>query len=151
MENLILLPADEARLRLEKVQKQLAGLCDAVIVTDNANTYYFTGRVFSGWAYIPAKGDPVWFVRRPVDLDGERVVYVRKPEEIASWLEANGMPLPGCIGMELDIISYAQATRLRKVFAGAEICDCTNAIRQARSVKTEMEIEMVRRSGVKHT
>ena len=39
MENLILLPADEARLRLEKVQKQLAGLCDAVIVTDNANTY----------------------------------------------------------------------------------------------------------------
>ena len=48
--NLILLPADEARLRLEKVQKQLAGLCDAVIVTDNANTYYFTGRVFSGWA-----------------------------------------------------------------------------------------------------
>ena len=61
------------------------------------------------------------------------------------------MPLPGCIGMELDIISYAQATRLRKVFAGSEICDCTNAIRQARSVKTEMEIEMVRRSGVKHT
>ena len=151
MENLILLPADEARLRSEKVQKQLAGLCDAVIVTDNANTYYFTGRVFSGWAYIPAQGDPVWFVRRPVDLDGERVVYVRKPEEITSWLEANGMPLPGCIGMELDIISYAQATRLRKVFAGAEICDCTNAIRQARSVKTEMEIEMVRRSGGKHT
>lgn len=94
MENLILLPADEARLRLEKVQKQLAGLCDAVIVTDNANTYYFTGRVFSGWAYIPAQGDPVWFVRRPVDLDGERVVYVRKPEEIAHGLRPTACRFP---------------------------------------------------------
>ena len=76
------------------MQKQLAGLCDAVIVTDNANTYYFTGRVFSGWAYIPAQGDPVWFVRRPVDLDGERVVYVRKPEEIAHGLRPTACRFP---------------------------------------------------------
>ena len=132
MENLILLTADEARLRREKVQKQLAGLCDAAIVTDNANIYYLSGRVFAGWAYIPAEGEPVWFVRRPVDMQGEKVVYIRKPEEIPAWLESNGMTFPATLGLELDIIPYTQAERLRKAFPGATVVESTGALRQAR-------------------
>lgn len=151
MENLILLTADEARLRREKVQKQLAGLCDAAIVTDNANIYYLSGRVFAGWAYLPAEGEPVWFVRRPVDMHGERVVYVRKPEEIPAWLESNGIALPATLGLELDIITYTQAERLRKAFPGVTVVESTGALRQARSVKTADEIEKIRLSGLKQT
>ena len=151
MENLILLTADEARLRREKVQKQLAGLCDAARVTDNANIYYLSGRVLAGWAYLPAEGELVWFVRRPVDMHGENVVYIRKPEEIPAWLESNGMPLPATLGLELDIIPYTQAERLRKAFPGATVVESTGALRQARSVKTADEIEKIRLSGLKQT
>lgn len=151
MENLVLLTPDEARIRREKVQKQLAGLCDAVIVTDNANIYYLSGRVFSGWAYIPAEGETVWFVKRPVEMQGENVVYIRKPEEIPAWLESNGMTLPQRLGLELDIITYTLATRLGNVFPDAAVVDATGAFRQARSVKTDAEIEKIRLSGLKQT
>lgn len=148
MENLMLLPPEEALLRLHKVQESMAGLCDGIIVTDNADIYYLTGRVFAGWAYIPSVGAPRWFVRRPVHLHGDDVVMVRKPEEIASHLAPEERPK--IVGLELDIISYTQAERLKKIFDGAEVIDATALLRQVRSVKTAFEIDMIRRSGVKH-
>ena len=151
MEQLVLLPADEAQRRITKIQKAIAGVCDAVLLTDNADLYYLTGRVYAGWAYVPAEGDPTWFVRRPVEMEGRGVVAVRKPEEIPAHLDALGLPEPAALGLELDIIPYTQAERLQKAFSRSKLVNSTPAIRQARSVKTDFEVALIRQSGVKHT
>ena len=73
----------ELRLRWEKLQSKMKDeAAQGLLITSNVNLYYVSGRVFSGYAYLPAEGDPLFFVRRPVGLSGQGVVYVRKPEEI---------------------------------------------------------------------
>lgn len=155
MENLILLPPQEVLLRIVRLRGAAvaAGRTGALLIADNAMLYYLTGRVYSGWAFIPVDENvnPVWFVRRPVELTGKDVVEVRKPEEIPSRLEALGISLPEAVGLEMDALPYSTITRLQAVFPGAESYTASPIVAAARSVKTPLEISMMERSGVIHT
>lgn len=126
-----------------------AGL-DAILACDFATVYYLAGRVFDGFVYIPADADPVWFVKRPVHLAGDRVCHIRKPEDIPSALEGLGAGLPVRLGLEMDLCSYSLVERLKGAFPGAEALNASPALRAARSVKTEEELAQVRLSGAKH-
>ncbi len=121
---------------------------DAVLIGDNANLFYICGRVICGYVYIDASGSITFFVRRPSNLCGEGVVFIRKPEDIAGHLAS---AMPQNIGLEMGNESYATIERLKKVFVGATFGDSSDVLRRARSVKTPLEIEMMERSGQKHT
>lgn len=150
-EPLMLLPREEASLRIDRLHKAMAGAgIDGLLVADNADIFYLTGRVYAGFAYIPAGTAPLWFVRRPVELEGDGVVYIRKPEDMASHIVAAGLAMPRRLGLELDILSFNQAERLRSVFPGAECVDTTPMMRAMRAVKTDFEVEQMRLSGLKH-
>lgn len=155
MENLILLPPQEVLLRIGRLRGAAvaAGRTGALLIADNAMLYYLTGRVYSGWAFIPVDENvnPVWFVRRPVELTGKDVMEVRKPEEIPSRLEALGISLPEAVGLEMDALPYSTITRLQAVFPAAESYTVSPIVASARSVKTPLEISMMERSGVIHT
>ncbi len=145
---LILLSHDEAGRRLARIRSLMerAGM-RGMLVSDNANKYYLTGRVFAGYVYIPISGEAIYFVRRPVELDGDGVVYIRKPEEITLSI---GLGMPETIGLELDTAPYSLIKRLRLIFPGSEIANASALLRNARSIKTDAEIDMIRRSGIKH-
>jgi Xaa-Pro aminopeptidase len=151
MENLLLLPDGELDLRISKLRKA-AGHTGAFLLADNAVMYYLTGRVFSGWAYIPTAEDqtPLWFVRRPVGLKGEGVIEVRKPEEIPGHLAALGRQLPEEIGLEMNVLSYSTITRFQAVFPDAKPFNASGSLAVARAVKTDYEISLMERSGVLH-
>lgn len=147
----MLLPREEASLRIDRLHKAMAGAgIDGLLVADNADIFYLTGRVYAGFAYIPAGMAPLWFVRRPVELEGDGVVYIRKPEDMASHIVAAGLAMSRRLGLELDILSFNQAERLRSVFPGAECVDTTPMMRAMRAVKTDFEVEQMRLSGLKH-
>lgn len=147
----MLLPREEASLRIDRLHKAMAGAgIDGLLVADNADIFYLTGRVYAGFAYIPAGMAPLWFVRRPVELEGDGEVYIRKPEDMASHIVAAGLAMPRRLGLELDILSFNQAERLRSVFPGAECVDTTPMMRAMRAVKTDFEVEQMRLSGLKH-
>ena len=76
MEQLVMLSAGEAAVRRDRLQvlMQDCGMA-GMLVSDNANLFYLCGRVFAGFAYVPAQGDVLWFVRRPVDLGGSGVFW----------------------------------------------------------------------------
>lgn len=146
---LILWADDEYRLRLEHIRRQMSkASIDAILLSDNANIYYLTGRVYAGYAYIPLKGMPIFFIRRPVELEGDGIVYIRKPEEIT---ESIGMSAPSSIGLELDVLSYSTVTRLVKIFPGAELKNASSVMREVRAVKPPHALEMLRESGAKQT
>lgn len=145
---LVLLEHEEAGRRIAKVRAGMEQTSTpAILVTDNANKYYLTGRVFAGMIYLPLKGIPVYFVRRPVELEGDGVVYIRKPEEITATI---GLNMPESIGLELEIMPYAMVKRLEGVFIGSQIVNASSILRHARACKTAVEIDMIRRSGIKH-
>lgn len=146
--HLLLLTPEEQQMRIDRVRVRMAAdQLPAMLISDNANKYYLTGRVYAGYIYLPLEGPVIYFVRRPVELEGDGVVYIRKPEEIGQTV---GLNVPEAIGLELDVLPYSTAMRLKSVFQQSELKNASAVMRQARAVKTAGEIEMIRRSGVKH-
>lgn len=146
MDPIVLLTDTEFRLRVEKLQKQLAlAEADAMLIVDNATLYYLTGRVFAGYVFLPVSGDPLFFVRRPLGLEGSGVVYIHKPEQIAPHLDRS----PVTLALEFDVQSFSSIERLKAAFGGVKAINASPMIRQARACKTPGEIDLIRRSGQK--
>ena len=59
--------------------------------------------------------------------------------------------MPAKLMLEGDELSYTEYTRLAACFPETTVVNGTPLIRKARSVKTNIEIEMFRRSGIAHT
>ena len=147
MTPLILLDSQEHSLRIGKIRDALAYTgAKAILINDNANIFYITGRVFAGQIYIPLTGPVIFFIRRPVGLSGDGVVYVRKPEQIA---ETIGLNMPEAIALELDITAYSTVQRLAAIFPGSQIVNGSPVMRMARSVKTAAELALMKISGEK--
>lgn len=151
MEQLLLLAPSEARKRIDALQALMRreGM-DAVLVSDNANLLALCGRVYAGYAWIPAEGEPVWFVRRPVELGGDNVVYIHKPENIPAYLSEASLKTGDTIGLEYDITAYSAVLRLMGLFPDSKRVNASGILRQWRSVKTPVQAELMRQSGVKH-
>ena len=143
----------ELKLRRDKIRALMVqqGI-DAALITCNVNLIYTYGRVVSGYLYLPLNAPERLFIKRPNDIEGEHIHPIRKPEQITELLKECGLPLPAKLMLEGDELSFTEYNRLAACFPETEVVPCGTAlIRQARSVKTPIEIEMFRRSGAAHT
>lgn len=141
----------EALVRYNKIFKALqASDADALLINTNVNIYYTAGLIFSGYIYLDKSGNLFYFVKRPVGLQGELVVYIRKPEEIPALLQEADVPMPKRIALELDYTSYSDITRIAHVFKDAEITNGSTIMRNVRATKTPYEIEKIRISATRH-
>ena len=143
----------ELKLRRDKIRVLMVqqGI-DAALITCNVNLIYTYGRVVSGYLYLPLNAPARLFIKRPNDIEGEHIHPIRKPEQITELLKECGLPLPAKLMLEGDELSFTEYNRLAACFPETEVVPCGTAlVRQARSVKTPIEIEMFRRSGAAHT
>ena len=142
----------ELKLRRDKIRALMApqGI-DAALITCNVNLIYTFGRVVSGYLYLPLHAPAHLFVKRPNDVGGELVHPIRKPEQLPELLTQCGLPLPAKLMLEGDELPFTEYNRLAACFPGVEVVSCgTTLIRQARSIKTDLELELFRRSAVAH-
>lgn len=124
---------------------------DAALITCNVNLLYTYGRVVSGYLYLPLHAPARLFIKRPNNMIGEHVRPIRKPEQLPELLDECGLSIPSRLMLEGDELAFTEYNRLAACFPKTEVVPCgTSLIRQARSIKTDMEIEMFRRSGVAH-
>lgn len=146
-EKLQLLPAGEFAERLGKVTGAMAeaGL-DGVLVSDNANLFYLTGRIFCGYIYISRDGSVSYFLRRPSVLEGDNVHRIRKPEDMADIL-GDSVNSALTVGFTVDDTPYSTIMRLAKAIGSPAIANGSAVLRRARSVKTAMEIQLIAQSG----
>ncbi len=141
----------ELSLRWQKIAEAMQqSQADALLVSSNVNLYYTAGRVFSGYIYIAKEQNPLFFVRRPLGLTGDDVVYIRKPEQIADEIVARGGELPKRLMVESEIMPYAEFQRIQKIFQPEEVLNGSALFRQVRTIKTPYEQDLLRESGMKH-
>lgn len=142
----------ELKLRRDKIRVLMAQQeIDAALFTCNVNLIYTYGRVVSGYLYLPLNAPARLFLKRPNNIRGEHILPLRKPEQLPELIQECGLPLPKRLMLEGDELPYREYARLAGCFPDTEVLPCGTAlIRQARTVKTDMEIEMFRRSGVAH-
>lgn len=142
----------ELKLRRDKIRVLMAQQeIDAALITCNVNLIYTYGRVVSGYLYLPLNAPARLFIKRPNNIEGEHIHSIRKPEQLPDLLKECGLPLPAKLMLEGDELSYTEYTRLVACFPETTVVNGTPLIRKARSVKTNIEIEMFRRSGIAHT
>lgn len=143
----------ELKLRRDKIRVLMAQQeIDAALITCNVNLIYTYGRVVSGYLYLPLNAPARLFIKRPNNIEGEHIHAIRKPEQLPDLLKECGLPLPTKLMLEGDELSFTEYSRLAACFPETEVVSCGTAlIRQARTVKTDIELEMLRRSGAAHT
>ena len=140
----------ECVLRKQNIVSSLTNGEDAILVSDNANLFYTSGRVFNGYTYITALGEELFFVKRPVGLNGDNVIYIRKPEQILEELEKRNIALPKTLALELNSLSYSEALRLQKAFNGVALSNGSAIMQKVRSQKTDYEIALLKQCGELH-
>lgn len=123
---------------------------DGCLLTVDVNLYYVTGTIFSGYVYFPAEGEPHFFIKRPVGIEGERIHYIRKPEQMPEIFASAGLPMPRKLLLEGDELTYNEYIRLLGLFSPAETGNATSMLRALRAVKTPWEIDQIRQAARAH-
>ncbi|MDL2255029.1 Xaa-Pro peptidase family protein [Parabacteroides sp. OttesenSCG-928-K15] len=142
---------EDIRLKWDRLQENMRQTgADGCLLSADVNLYYVTGRVYSGYFYLPVTGAPWFFVKRPNGLKGEQVLYIRKPEQIPEIFAEQGIPMPKKLLLEGDELTYNDYTRLLAAFQPEETGNATALLRQVRSVKTPWEISRFRISARQH-
>ena len=135
-------------IRIQKVMQEKGA--DGCLLTNGINLFYATGHIYSGYFYLPAEGEPWYFVKRPNGLVGEHVVYLRKPEQLPDLFRENGLSMPQHLLLEADELTYSDYTRLQSIFQPQTTGNATVLLRQIRKVKTPWEIEQTRLCARRH-
>ena len=146
-------PSAELQGRIQKLQKHLCEKdIDGALILQNADLFYFSGTTQQANLYIPSEGEAVLMVRK----DAERakaesalaqVIPFSSPREIPGLLEDAGVSMPKKMGMELDVLPVNQYFSLQRLFVDPEMVDISPAIRLIRSIKSDYEIGLIRKSA----
>lgn len=164
---------DEYRRRIAKTRTAMdaAGL-EATVVCDPSNMSWLTG--YDGWSFyvyqgvvLTQSGDPVWWGRamdavgagRTVFMDGADHIrgyddtYVQNPDkhpmsDLAGLLNELGLS-NARIGVEMDNYYYSAKAHLTLTGAlpEARFADATGLVNWQRAVKSQTEIEYMRRAA----
>lgn len=146
------LPTTEKTTRLLKLQQVLIAMqAEACLITSSVNQYWLTGYIFDGYILVYAEGETLLFVRRPAGLSGEKIIGIRKPEQIPGLLREAGLQVPKMVLLESDTITLSAALRLQAALEMPEVRNISSAIRKIRSVKSEYELNQIRESAAIHT
>ena len=143
-------PAPELHSRYTRLQAlmQQEGL-DAVVMVQNADLFYFTGTIQQGILYIPATGEPLYFVRKDfararMESGLKEILPLKSPRDLPELLQGYGLALPQKLGMEFDVLSVDLFQRISKVFPQAITSNATDLIRRVRAIKSAYEIAIIK-------
>lgn len=147
-----LVSKQDIKQRIEQIQQHIAHQnVDACVISTPVNLYYLNGQIFDGYMYILPEGDPLLFVKRPVDINIDNVEYIRKPEQLPELLRKHNHPLPKSILLESDALPFSGVVRFQKALDMPKISSVSGFMRQIRSVKSDAEFAQIRKSALAHT
>ena len=142
---------NDFRLKWDRMQKSMQQTgADGCLLSVDVNLYYTTGQIYSGYFYLPSKGEPWFFVKRPNGLSGDQVEYIRKPEQMIESFAKHGLKMPEKLLLEADELTYNDYIRLQNIFNPKETGNATTLMRTLREVKTPHELALFRISAERH-
>jgi len=147
------LPEHEKEIRLSGIQNALSeNEMDGVLILQKADMFYYTGTAQQGWLYIPRSGDPLLmvfkdFIRAKQESGMSRVIPLISPKVIPDIIKKHKLPEPANLGLELDVLTANQYMSLQKIFDRSNLHDFSMPIRLQRAIKSEFEIQLMRKAS----
>ena len=146
----LILPENEINYRIKKLQKLMDfNEIDYCLILQNADIYYFSGIIEQGFILIPKNNDPIYFVRRNVELAKKyspfTIEKLKSNKQLLQYIDDNSI-----IGMELDVVPFQIVKSYEKLFEkiDGKIIECSNLIKKIRQIKSEIEINFIRKAGL---
>ena len=139
-------PREELERRWAKTRRFMD--CDALVILQNVDQFYLTGTLQTGVLWFPREGEPLLAVRKSFErAKTESAVKNIVPLKSYSDLPVL-IPNPGeTVGLETDVLPFQTYQQISKHFAKSKIVDGSMAVRNARGVKTDYEVECIRRAA----
>ncbi len=143
------IPSTEIENRISTIQKALKkNSIDGLCILQHADLFYFTGTAQNGLLFIPAEGDPCFFVIR----------YLQRAREESSIKNITGIKsirdVPGLIrdmygdifktlAFEFDVLPVRDFEYYKTMFSASEYVDGSALIIESRMVKSPWEISQM--------
>ncbi len=146
-------PEEELNIRIRKLQSALAAKnINSALIIQKTDLFYFSGTIQQGWLYVPDHGEPLLMVfkdfkRAEAESALNSVISLVSPKKIPHILNEKGYPAPESIGMELDVLPANMYFQFKKIFSDASITDISIDIRLIRAVKSDYEIEIMKKAA----
>ncbi len=148
-----IIPTKELENRIKAFQQKMAdqGL-DGALILQKSDLFYFSGTTQAGCLYIPADHTPLFMVfknfdRAVAESGLDRMVPLKGPKRIPDLIRGSNYNLPQRLGMELDILPADQYLMYLKIFKTSELEDVSALIRLQRAVKSEFEIDCIKKAS----
>jgi len=141
--------SDEIRDRIRALQKELEaqGLEGALLIHP-VDVYYFSGTRQNAVLFVPGRGAPVLLVRKSlIRARAEAGLEDIRPFPPSREFAALFPHPPEKLGMCFDVAPVQQLGFYRKLLPGCEFFDISLAVRQIRSVKSALELDLMRESA----
>jgi Xaa-Pro aminopeptidase len=148
---------DRYKRRWQALQEKLAANhADGMIVTQNVDIYYLTGTTQVGYLFVPAQGDPIFFVRRsitralqessvPVEQLGSPRLLVERLDKLYPQIGFKSQS--PCLATEFDVIPVSHQQRLEKSLPKAHWVDGSIWLREVRMIKSPHEADIIRQAA----
>jgi len=146
-------PLNEIEQRIASLQGAMQKRSvDGVLILQKTDLFYFAATSQQGYLYVPVEGQPLLMIFK----DFERAKIESPIPDIVSLVSVKKIPqvfaefnyvLPRTLGMELDVLPANLYFLYGKIFEQSKIVDISTEIRFIRAVKSEFEIEKLRRAA----
>ncbi|MDP3284922.1 MAG: aminopeptidase P family protein, partial [Desulfobacterales bacterium] len=146
-------PAAELEKRIKKFQTHLdKNNIDGALIIQSTDLFYFAGTIQQAHLYIPGDGEPLLMVRKSyeralAESGIKRIISFTSQKQIPGLLRENGYNIPGVLGLETDVMPANFYFALRECFENSKLTDASHFIRLVRSVKSDYEIEIIKKAA----
>jgi len=150
-----LVPADEISQRVARLQRHMQqGPMDGALILDPVNMYYYTGTMQQGAVFVPTEGEPVFLVRRSyeraqMESPLQQILPLKGLSQLRTTLADLGLRA-NVLGVAETTLSVAVFKTLTKAFPGATFTDVSGLLAMVRAVKSDYEVQRLRKAGALH-
>jgi Xaa-Pro aminopeptidase len=141
-------------IRLEQFRKFLTEIDDtweAGFIFGKINIFYFTGTMQNGVLFIPREGEPVFYVRKSFERACEEspLENIKSIKSFRDITDDIGSKIE-TIHIEKDVVPIGFIERFSKYFNIKNFKSLDLAVLKSRAIKTEFELELMKKSGEIH-
>lgn len=154
----IVVPRTELEARWAKCRRflpQVAPQAGGILCFSRLQIYYLSGSFVNGAVWLPLEGEPILFVRKSYDRAKiessiKKIIRFKSFKDIAPLAKEAGAPLSDTIGAETAGLTWQLGEMLASRMPEFKFVPGDKVLAQARSLKSEWELEIMREVGERH-
>ncbi|HEX3014429.1 MAG TPA: Xaa-Pro peptidase family protein [Methanobacterium sp.] len=147
-------PSTELKSRMARFKTQMNVSnpdWEIAVIFSKINQYYFTGTMQDGMLLIPRDDEATFWIRKSLERASKESLFPRI-KSMKSFRDAakNIDKLPDTVYLETEVVPLALYRRFQKHFPFKDVKPADISIATVRSVKSEYELQLMRKAGKIH-